>query len=180
LATPYGPFDYRTASKEVLKLVEDHHFNRDVETLKKGISGTIGGELNYTLRVIPNHHRALNALINLQFKLKTDRPPGTSWKVPCYFDRAIRFQPNDGTVREIYGVYLMRLGNKNEAVRQLELAAQLGGEDGNLAYNLGLAYFDVGNFDKSVMYAKKAYDLGFTLPGLKAKLKKAGKWPEDQ
>src|SRR5689334_5467108 len=66
LENHYGPFDYRTTSKKNLELVESFHFTPKVE---KGIGGntsiTAGGDLNYTLRVFPNHHRALAALIRL-------------------------------------------------------------------------------------------------------------------
>jgi Flp pilus assembly protein TadD len=175
-----GPFDYRKANRDTLQLVEDFHFTREVESLREGKSGYLGGDLDYTLRAFPNHARALAALMALQFKARTDRPQGTKWPVSCYFDRAIRFAPDDGTVRTVLGIYLMRLGKTKEAIEQFKLAASLGEDSGNLHYNLGLAYFELGDFAQSVVHAKKAYALGFQLHGLKNKLVKAGKWPPDQ
>ncbi len=175
----FGPFDYRTATRDSIRLVEDFHFTPDVEMLKKGATGNLGGDLNYTLQVFPNHPRALASMMALQFKLKSDKPPGAKWPVACYFDRAIRFAPNDGNVRTVLGVYLMRLNQTAQAIAQFKVAEQLGEDSGNLHYNLGLAYFDVSDFPSSVEHAKKAYALGFTLPGLKNKLVKAGKWPAD-
>ena len=176
----YGPFDYRTATPKQIKIVEDNHFTEDVETLKKGITGPLGAELGYTLYAFPNHPRALVAMMNLQFKRRTSHPLGAKYSVPCYFDRAIRFRPDDAAVRTIFGVYLARLGKYNDAAKEFETAASLGDDSGNLHYNLGLAYFELGDYEKSIMHAKKAYDLGFNFPGLKEKLSKAGKWPPSQ
>jgi hypothetical protein len=39
-------------------------------------------------------------------------------------------------------------------------------------------YFDMKDYGKAVEYAKKAYDLGFPLAGLRNKLKQAGKWDQ--
>jgi tetratricopeptide (TPR) repeat protein len=176
LTNAFGPFDYRNAQSP-RQIVESYHFTRDVEMLKAGSTGPIGADLDYTLRAFPNHYRALAAMMNLQFKAKTERPQGTNWSVPCYFDRAMRFVPDDGTVHTIYGVYMMRLNRTADAIEQFELAGSLGDDSANLHYNLGLAYFDVGQFDKSIAQAQKAYALGFGLPGLKQKLTRAGKWP---
>jgi hypothetical protein len=174
-----GPFDYRNPDPTALSIVNRVHFTPEVERLKEGATGAIGADIDFTLRVFPNYHRALASMMNLQFKLKTERPPGTRWVVSCYFDRAIRFIPDDGRVREIYGVYLLKLGKKAEAIEQLELAVTMSGEEANICYNLGLAYFETGDYEKSAAYAKKAYDRGFELPGLRNKLTKVGKWPPE-
>jgi Tfp pilus assembly protein PilF len=178
LANPFGPYDYRTTTQ--LQMVEPFHFTREVEMLKSGNTGSVGGDIDYTLRAFPNHYRALVAMMNLQFLTRAEHPPGTKWPVPCYFDRAIRFAPDDATVRTIFGVYLMHLGRTRDAVEQFELAARMGDDSANLHYNLGLAYFEVKDYDKSLTHAQRAYALGFSLPGLKQKLKQAGKWPSGE
>lgn len=180
LRNAFGPFDYRSATARQIQLVEDYHFTPEVEMLKHGKSGlTIGGDLDFTLRVIPNHHRALVAMMNLGFKVKKSPPPGAQWPVECYFDRAIRFRPEDASVRTIYGIYMFRQGKTADAITQFEMAAKLGDDSGNLHYNAGLAYFELGDYDNAVAHAKKAAELGFTLPGLREKLQKIGKWPAD-
>ena len=64
LENGFGPFDYRTAPADKRRLVEGAHFTRDVEQLIRGhTSSTPVGDLNYTLRVFPNHPRALYALM---------------------------------------------------------------------------------------------------------------------
>lgn len=139
-----GPFDYRKPDLESLRLVEEFHFTPEVESLKVAKTGYLGGDLDYTLRVFPNHPRALAAMMALQFKANTDRPTGTKWPVPCYFDRAIRFAPDDGRVHTILAVYLMRTGKTKEAIEEFKVAASLGEDGGNLHYNAGTRVFRRG------------------------------------
>jgi tetratricopeptide (TPR) repeat protein len=179
-SSSYGPFDYRTATQDQKDLVERVHFTREVETLVRGKTSTRPGpDLNYTLRVFPNHPRALLAMMKLGKKEKTVRPQGSNYTVECWFDRAVRFQPDDGVAHLLYGTYLAREGKNKEAVAKLEEARTLLGDgDGNAHYNLGLAYTDLKQYDKALEHAHKAYALGFNLPGLRGKLQRAGKWTE--
>ena len=57
-------------------------------------------------------------------------------------------------------------------------AVELAPEDPTINYNAGLAYLKKKEYDKARQHAKKAYELGFPLPGLKNKLVEAGKWDE--
>jgi len=172
----HGPYDYRT-SAWARNWAEKYHFTPEVEQLKKGASTSyIGQDLDFVLLAIPNHSRALAAMVNWKFKTKKDPPTGATYSVDCYFDRAIRFSPDDGAVRAVYGVYLMRVGKTADAVAQLEMAAKLGEDTANMHYNIGLAYFELRDYDKALAHAKKAYEQGFTLPGLRDKLTQAGKW----
>lgn len=63
-----------------------------------------------------------------------------------------------------------------DALEQLRFAEEYLPDDINLQYNLGLAYFQAKEYDKAREYAKRAYDRGFPLQGLKNMLIKAGKW----
>jgi tetratricopeptide (TPR) repeat protein len=168
--------DYRTATPAQKANVESVHFTADVESLRRGATGTLGADLSFTLLAFPNHPRALLAMMKLGERAKTETPRGARYSVACYFDRAARFAPDDGTVRVLYGIYLSKKGDKNEALKQLEAASKLVGNDPNLHYNLGLAYFDLKDYDRALLHAQQAYKLGFPLPGLRDKLKKAGKW----
>lgn len=174
----YGPFDYlnRFNLNKELNIVEIMHFTSDVENLVKGNTGSIGGDLNYTLLAWPNHHRALVSLAKLSIRDKTTRPRGLSYPVECYFDRAIRFRSDDGTVRMIYGGYLSKIDKPNQAIEQLEIAVKLSPDNATAHYNLGLLYFDKKDYGKAKKHAKSAYALDFPLPGLKNKLKQAGRW----
>ncbi len=179
-AAPYcgelqNVYDYNS-DKQLLGTVEQHHFTSNVESLRHGNTGTLGGELSYTLMLFPNHHRALAAYGKLSLRDKTLKPAGAKYSVGCFFDRAIRFKPNDAMVRMVYGNYLLKAGKANEATEQLRVAADLEPENPTINYNLGLLYVQKKDYEQANIYAKKAYELGFPLPGLKKQLMEAGKW----
>lgn len=178
LTNAYGPFDYRTRAEHVdnFYLVEMAHFTADVENGIKGSTGQIGGDLDYTLRAIPNHHRALGTMARVAVRTKAVQLPGAKYPVECYFERAMRFTPNDGGVRAEYGNYMYALGKSDKAFNAFRDAAAMEPENPAINYNLGLAYFQKKNYAEALTYAKKAYALGFPLPGLKNKLIAAGKW----
>lgn len=175
LANAYGPLDYRTSAAQ-LQIVEGAHFTADIEALRHPGTGPFGADLDYTLRASPNHHRALNSMMNLVMKTRSDPPQGSRYTMDCWFDRAIRFAGNDGTVRMLYGIYLSRMGKKQDALGRFKEAQQLGGDGPNLDYNLGLAYFDLKDYDNAMEYAKRAYEQGVSFPGLRQKLQGVGKW----
>ncbi|MBA2689449.1 MAG: hypothetical protein H0U63_01440 [Burkholderiales bacterium] len=174
----FGPFDYASARAEDIGVVERHHFTPQVESLARGVTGTVGGEIDYTIRAFPNHYRALNAMSKLSIREKTPRPRGLHCCVDGYFERAIRFRPEDAMVRTVYGLHLHRWKKMDKAKQQFEEAARLAPDDVNIAYNLGLVYADLKEWEKASRYAQVAYGGGFALPGLKNKLQKAGKWKE--
>jgi tetratricopeptide (TPR) repeat protein len=176
----YGPFDYldRFNLEKQLNVVERFHFTPNVENLIKGNTGSIGGDLNYTLHAWPNHHRALASLARLSIREKSTRFHGLKYPVECYFDRAIRFNSADAKARAIYGGYLSHNGRIKEAIEQLEIAVKLEPDNVTALYNLGLMYFKQKQYKKANDYAQKAYGFDFPLQGLKNKLIKAGKWQE--
>jgi len=177
LMNAYGPFDYRTASTELRERVEKFHFTESVATLRAGASSVaIGGDISYTLRVFPNHPRALSAMAELARRQKTDRPRGSIYSVDCWFDRAVRYQPNDATVRVVYGIAMMKNHKYEEAIRQLEAADKLAPDDPDVHYNLGLAYYNMRDYEHARQHAKKAYEMGYPLPGLKNMLERVNQW----
>lgn len=173
----FGPFDYRTATPYQRGVVESFHFTPSVETLRKGESGTLGGDLHYTLNVFPNHPRALYAITRLAARQKTNQPTGAKFLIECYYDRAIRFAPDDAAVRVLYAHFLIERNRGSEAKPHLVLAEH-GADDPQVAYNLGLAWVSLGDNEKALQMAKRAYDAGLQFPGLRDKLKAAGAWRE--
>lgn len=181
LRNAYGPFDYRkgrTTYAENLRLVEMAHFPESVEQGISGLSGTVGQALDYTLRAFPNHTRALAALSRIAIKEKRYQLEKAHFPVECYFDRAIRFAPDDGTVRAIYGSYLYARGQVEPALKMYEKAYELLPLNAGINYNLALAYVSTNDYVKGNYHAQRAYALGFPLPGLKNKLVAAGKWDD--
>ncbi len=183
LANHYGPFDYANPShvREHLPIVEMHHFNSDVETLKTGMSADIPGpDLDYTLNVFPNHYRALYAMGMLAIRNSNQRvPPGASYSGDCYFHRAISFRPDDPVVRVIFSVYLSKSQRRPEAIKQLETALQFSEKNAEVHYNLGLLYEKSGQDELALKHAKRAYELGYPLPGLRQILERKGIWNND-
>lgn len=173
----YGPYDYRT-QRDKLQIVEDHHFTPEVEALIRGKDGYLVRDIAYTLHTSPNHHRALMSLARLAERLKTPQPERLSRPVECYFERAIRFTPDDTVVRILYAQFLTKNNRSNEALQQLEVAITYAKDSAFSHYNIGLAYFDMGQFDKALTQAHKAAELGMERTELADMLKGANKWQE--
>lgn len=174
----FGPFDYRT-DKSNLGMVEDYHFTPAVEALVRGSTAELPGpDLSYTLGVFPNHHRALLAMARLGERMKSPQPPGASYSVDCYFERALRFRPDDVVVRMIYARYLSKTTRSREAIQQLEQATASAKDNAFSHYNIGLIYFDLKDYDRALRQAHKAISLGFPQTALRNQLQGVGKWTE--
>jgi Tfp pilus assembly protein PilF len=179
LTNAYGPFDYRDAQNraEKIPIVERHHFNSDVESLRRGQTGHIMGDLDYTLRAVPNHPRALASVARYQLGGGAHEGYRTA---DCYFDRALRFTPDDGTVRLMFGTYLHRKKDYEGAQQQYQAALGLMPDSPEVHYNFALLWLDLDQIDKARTEAIQAYRLGHPLPGLKNKLKRRGVWGEQE
>lgn len=185
----YGPFDYRPdryipettygSHRAQLRIVESAHFTPEVEALLRGKTSTRpGGDISYTLHAFPNHHRALIAMVALGKKEKTTQPSGTPYSVECWFSRATAWRPDDTIVRMIYADYLAKAMRASDAVQQLSVAASQAGDNAFTHNNIGLIYFDMKNYEKALIHAHKAYELGLGIPTLREQLKSVGKWSE--
>lgn len=177
IAHAFGPYDYRT-DRSNLAIVEGPHFPPLVEALIGTKRASVGGDLDYTLRAFPNHHRALIAVMRYGEKLKSPHPGDLSFPVECYFDRALRFRSDDTIVRMIYAQFLARNGRPSHALQQLAMADSKAGDNAFTHYNIGMVYMDLKEYDKAMAQARKAYDLGFNRPELRERLAAVGKWTE--
>lgn len=179
LANAYGPFNYRT-ERESIAIVEKNHFGPEVESLQKGQSSWLGGDIDYVLRASPNHARALAAMMRLADKEKRDPPQGANYSVACYFERAMRFDPKDPVVRMVRASFLHGKGRHADALAEMQAAGKLGARGPDYDYALGLAYLDAGDADQALVYAHRAYRAGVTMQMLKIRLVRAGKWREPE
>ncbi len=189
----YGPYDYRP-DHFVAKpgdqeshsykrfLVDSAHFTSRVENLigaqSGGQIGPPGGDLNYTLRAFPNHHRALMSVMRYGEKTKSDKPIGLSMVVECYFERAARFKPDDTIVKMLYATYMIKRNRLPEAAAQLERATVLAKDSPFTHYNIGLVYFDMKNYGRALAQAHEAMALGFPGTELRDLLKGVNQWQE--
>lgn len=180
LQNGYGPFDFRYAARSQTYIVERYHFTPEIESLNPKIeAGSLADDLDYTLRAIPNHHRALATMSKLTARVKRPQLHRARYPTDCYFDRALRFAPDDAMAKLLFGLHLIRTERSSLARPILDQAAASDLDDANFHYNLGLAYLEVKEYDKALQRAKAAYALGWPLPGLRDRLKREGKWRED-
>ena len=183
LENSYGPYDY-TNPKDVeskLNRVERAHFDKGVEDLKghlttPGGKNQLAGDIAYTLRAFPNHHRALYAMVRLHIKNKDKPGRLMQYSADCWFNRATRFKPDDGVVYMLYGLYLSRMADYEDALVQYRHAESLLPDSAEVAYNMGLLFAKTEDYESAMRYANKAYSLGYPLPGLRNKLKRANAW----
>ncbi len=176
----YGPFDYRKPH-HMLPGAEKNHFTPKVEQLIGGQSQfDPGGDISFLLVMYPNHARALMAMMRLGEKEKTDKTRSARFEVECYFERALRFQPDDNVVRMIYVVFLTKKARPAEALQQLKRVVDTAGDNVFTRYNAGLLYFDLKEYDKAAEQARAAQVGGFLRTDLIDKLKALGKWTEPE
>ena len=150
-----------------------------MESLIRGHTTTTpGGDIDYTLRAIPNHPNALLAMMLLGEKDKTPQPRGSRYTVECWFDRAMRFRQDDPIVRMIYTTFLTKAGRKSDAIQQLETVVRSADENAFTYQNAGLLYFDLGEHAKALTLAHKAIELGLIRPELRERLQSVGKWED--
>ena len=170
LANGYGPYDYTDPvhKRERLPIVEQYHFTSDVQHLRQGRSDTIAGDLDYTLRAFPNHHFALDSVS--RYQLANPRPDPRYYTVDCYFERAMRWRPEDARVHMIYAIYLNKKGDKAAAAKQYDEALSLDYVDPEISYNAGLFYLSQKDYDKARELAQVAYAGGYPFEGLRNKL----------
>lgn len=179
LGQGFGPYDYNhPPSKAALYVVESHHFTRSVQQLDENHSDnhtSLIGNLDYTLRAFPNHPRALWAMIRLY--LRHGRPNNPQSEYPpaeCYLQRAIAFRPKDAVLYMLYGIYLHLAGMPDKAVPYYKKSLRLDPDSAEAQYNFGLLLVDQKKYTEALRHARKAYALGYPLPGLRERLRKAG------
>lgn len=173
----YGPFDYTNpAHKPKFPIVLNAHFTPQVERLEKGSTGALPHDIDYTLRAIPNYHRALNAIS--RFEIRANQPTrafSEFYSAECFFKRAIYFQPRDAVTRMLYGIHLHKLKNYEGAETLYKQALSISPDNPEISYNLGLLYVNTGKSELAKKYADIAYKGGYPLPGLKNLIMKAEK-----
>lgn len=176
----YGPFDYTKASERgKMPIVETRHFTPEVENHIRGKSGYLTGDLDYTLRAIPNHHKALLSTIRYQLKLNNkllakNEPLMTP--VECYLQRAIHFSPADTSSVSLYAYYLKEIGEFEKSAKTYQHALAISPNNAKIEYAYSQLLIQQKQYDEALEYAKKAYAHGTPPPKLKNQLIKLGVW----
>lgn len=176
---PFGPYDYlqRNKLKAQLEVVEESHFNSDVESLTKGMSASAMGDIHYTLQAWPNHHRALNSALRyrLQHRELWSVGDNTAQNYPaeCYLQRAMNFSPKDPIPYMLHGLLMHQMKQYEAALKSYRMAIKLQPDDLITQYNMGLALVELERYKEAQKIADKVYAADFPLPGLKRKLAEA-------
>ncbi|MEM6638474.1 MAG: tetratricopeptide repeat protein [Pseudomonadota bacterium] len=180
LANAYGPFDYTNPDhfRNKLPIVEYEHFDAGVESLQGHARHRdwLALDIDYTLRAFPNHHRALYAMSRYYLTRQSHGRAPMRYTAQCYFERAMAMNPADGIVRMIYGLYLFKAGDLEGAEARFSEAVKRSPEDPEVHYNLGLVLAKNKRWDEAREHAKRAYELGHPMRGLRNMLKRAGEW----
>jgi tetratricopeptide (TPR) repeat protein len=79
-------------------------------------------------------------------------------------------------VPAIYGVYLAKKGDREQALVQYKNALELVPDFAEAHYNIALLYADMKRYDLANEHAQEAYNLGVPLPGLRKRLQDLGVW----
>lgn len=178
-------FDYYAQDPTTLKwkgLVEGAHFTVGVQQGKYGNAGTLEGDLDYVLRHFPNHPKALYVMGKLQAKdhfnpkRGSDRKDYFIFSIECYLNRAIQLNNKYSSTYLVSAILLHQSQSYSKAELHYLKATELDSKNTEAQYNLGLLYFDIKEYEKSKVYAIKAYAGGYPLSGLKDKLKSLNKW----
>jgi tetratricopeptide (TPR) repeat protein len=174
----YGPYDYRSATAQQRKLVESAHFTAEAENLKEGPSGSLGSDIKYTLSVFPNHPRALFAMERLVAKEKRNPAAGATYTIDCFYERAMRYRPDDPVPRLLYVNYLIRQNKLDEARKHLDYVVETTKDDPLAQFNTGMLYFDMKDYEKALVQAHRVIDMGFDRRELRDRLSAVGRWVE--
>jgi tetratricopeptide (TPR) repeat protein len=149
-----------------------------VEALLRGASGPLESDLDYTLRASPNHHRALLSLIRLGQKKRSPQPGALPRPIECYFERALRFRPDDALARMLYVKFLTVQQRHADALRELDKVPAIAADNGFTHLNAGMLYLDLKVYDKALQQAHMAMRLGHPGTPLRDALKSQGRWRE--
>lgn len=153
-----------------LKVVEKHHWGLANQHLRGGNYRQAHKNLDHILRYIPNHPRALERYS----KLAIERgKPGSALQ---YLDFAVRFSPDTVSTYIVYGIHRYRMKDYGKAAARFRQALDRAPDNAEAHYNLGLTLVELGAFAEAREHARKAYDLGYPLPGLKRRLERNGHW----
>lgn len=184
----YGPFNYTNPRhrNEKLKVVEDNHFTETVRTLRRGENAQSPlNDLEYTIGAFPNHHQALYSMIRYATEEAYSTESRQVWESStrggrprpppeCYLQRAVSFAPDDHRARLLYGLFLHRKGALEQSLAAYREALRLKPDSAETHYNLGLLLLETDNHEEAARHARKAYERGYPLSGLRQRLAEHG------
>ena len=168
------PHDYyqsaTRSSGDLLRNVEKFHLPQGLEKMNKKKYDRALEDFDFVLRYYPNHPKGLLFMSEVSRRMKK---PEIAEK---YFQKAFTMYPGYANTHSIYGIFLQKTDRIEKAIEQYKVSLKLKPNASETHYNLGLALHKTGIQDEALVHAKRAYELGYPLPGLRNKLIKAGIW----
>ena len=151
----------------------NNHLRDGRARLATGDYNSAKSEFEFVLNYVPNDPQALSGLSEVCVRWKL---PACDSAMEQWFQRAIVRNPGASPSYVVQALFLHRKNKLEEAVKVYKQAIELAPDSINAHYNIGLAYTDLKQYDLANQHAQKSYALGVSLPGLRARLEKAGKW----
>ena len=166
----YSYYDKSNAAVSRLAVVEKYHLGKGMDDMEARQWYLALAEWDFILRYFPNHPRILYLMSLTAEKLHDVK------KAEDYFKTAMTLYPDTASTYSVYGIFLFRQGQVDEAIEAYSRSLSLDPSSPETHYNLGLAYAAAGREELANRHAQAAYSLGFPLPGLSEKLKRSGSW----
>ncbi len=157
----------------LLAEVERFHMGPGREAMRVGRYPVASREFDFVLRAFPNHPQALLVMGELCSRWKS---PVCATQLSLKLEKAVAINPSASGTFVALGAAQQRLGEPKKAIESYQRALELEPDSVNAEYDLALAYCDTKQYDLANEHAQRAYALGATLPGLRGRLVKAGKW----
>lgn len=171
MAQPVNNDYYKGGGTELLRNVEAYHLGLARDKLRSRSYQSGYGDVMFMLNYYPNHPQALMLLVDYCEQWKS---PGCD--VPMAFENAVAVNPQAATTYVVRGIYYFRGKKLPASIESFKKALELEPNSLNAHYNLGLAYVETKQYDLANVHAQSAYRLGASVPGLRDKLERAGKW----
>ncbi len=145
------------------KLVAQIVFNRERYHLSKdfwsyyrnGNYNASIGDLKYILKWIPNHPKALQLLEGLSL-ITNQRLLAVE-----YYQKALSLFPQYAITRAQYGAYLVRIGEVDSGIEQLNQALKISPELALTSAYLASSYLKAGKSDMAKQFEQDARRLGY-------------------
>ena len=100
---------------------------------------------------------------------------GQTKRAVGYLEAAIQAQPQEASAYIALAAVYQRQKRYTQARTTLLAGDEAtGGESAEIAYYLGMVSLELGDQTQAVEYARKAYGMGYPLPGLRRKIEAAG------
>lgn len=112
--------DYRNTATNEIQKMQDFHLKQARAKINEQDLAHAWGDLAYLLCQVPNHHLALQQMLQIAPQLHKEE------QMHEYLDKAIKLYPNDDVVHMFFGAFLHNQGDMQNAKLHLDMAKKFG------------------------------------------------------